>query len=137
MFRTGDFILHSGQHTPVKIECDNAVQDNWEALAKWAYEDLGARFCHVTPVLDSNGNAGKFAAALRPYVDPSSHFLLIVDDVYTTGDTLRKHAARLTLAPPYALRGLVAFAREPIADPWVFAVCLVGAAQKTRWKPWD
>lgn len=120
LFVSGDFTLHSGAKSKWKIECDALIPEGWppgvptpqwEAIARMAMEviirPLGWEFSEVAGV--PRGGI-PFADALRLYVVKKG-VRLVVDDVWTTGNSLRQVMATFG---PHNTRGLVAFARRPV-----------------------
>lgn len=86
LFQLGLFQLASGRMSKFKIDCDALTPDDWDCLAVLLL-DLVAPFSEVHGV-PTGGLA--FADALRPHVDPGSSFVLVVDDVWTTGGSMRE-----------------------------------------------
>lgn len=123
LFRDGEFRSHSGLMLPFKIECDALGPEDWATVARQV-ADHGA--FRIVVGIPHGGLA--FAAALQRYADPSSLVVLIVDDVYTSGNSMREHRARMidSGVPAEQIRGVVLFARsEP--DDWVtpmFRLCV-------------
>lgn len=122
LFQLGPVTLASGEQSSWKIECDALTKDDWKALAAIAVERLPS----------FGGVAGipcgglPFARELEHYI--TSGPLLICDDVWTTGGSMKKFIdssaeARLLKAvfPTDIVIGVVAFARfKP--EPWVTAL---------------
>lgn len=111
LFQLGDFTLHSGQKSRWKIACDALTPEDWVALAVMAVERL-PRF-ELVHGIPKGGMP--FADALRKY-RTSGGVLLIVDDVWTTGASMRKMWNTFTY--PTGVIGCVVFARGPV-DGWV------------------
>ena len=111
LFSKGDFTLHSGRATSWRINCEALTDDDLEALAHLA--------AHMTPDFgDVYGvpNGGiRFAHAMWKYRTAGP--LLIVDDVYTTGQSMREAKRSENDV------GLVIFARSQL-PPWITAVLL-------------
>lgn len=124
LFVTGDFTLASGAKSSWKIECDALTVLDWDGLAQMALTVLRP-FGNVVGV--PRGGI-PFANALRPFA--TSGHLLIVDDVWTTGGSMRRHRETImrychdvgspTTSVEEAI-GLVAFARNR-PEPWVTAL---------------
>jgi orotate phosphoribosyltransferase len=118
LFQTGDFTLASGAKSRWKIECDALSADDWAGLAAIAVQ-------HLPPfgaVMGVPRGGIPFADALRPYA--TSGPTLIVDDVWTSGGSMRKFLAEQRFNPLHNMDdviGLVAFARNP-PEPWVTAL---------------
>lgn len=85
MFERGDFTFASGQKGKVKIKVpEHAIEEDWEAWALIIAENI--KFGSVEGV--PTGGL-PLAFALQPYiVDSNVH--LVVDDVFTTGGSLKK-----------------------------------------------
>lgn len=120
LFQKGLFVLHSGNVATWKIECDALTKDDWMGLAEIAcniYPDIAFSYAVGVP----NGGV-PFAEALNVHPWPrreASLPVLIVDDVLTTGSSIRE----LMREHPGS-RGLVAFARGALPDR-VEAVCTI------------
>ncbi len=113
LFQLGHFTFASKQTSSFKIECDALNTKEWEALAHMFL------YCMPETVfgkLEAVPRGGwPLEQALRDFCstpDVSSQ-LLIVDDVYTTGESMeRQRAGRDAI-------GWVVFARNPITQPWI------------------
>jgi len=119
IFQTGSFQLSGGQEANWKIECDSMSDGDWGTLARLIVGRFA--FSGVTGV--PRGGL-KLAALLQPHVTAGCINHLIVDDVYTTGGSIRRARDELIEQPDGGARrylGIVVFAREGInkADAWV------------------
>ena len=110
LFNSGQFRLHSGSVSSFKIDCDALTEDDWKAIA--AIVGQHTKFGQVIGV-PSGGL--RLAEALAPYC--TSGPTLIVDDVLTTGASMREVAEGLGAMHPYT--GFVLFARGPCPS-WVW-----------------
>lgn len=116
LFRTGRFILHSGQPTDFKIDCDFLTDEDYEACAFLGSKVV--KFGHVVGVQASSDegidNGARFARAMLPYATTGP--TLIVDDVLTTGQSMIETRAIYQNAI-----GLVIFTRRRPPD-WIKAL---------------
>lgn len=113
LFQTGDFTLASGAKSRWKLECDALTQADWEGLAAIAME-------HLPPfraVFGVPRGGLPLARALDQHVAMSGP-VLIVDDVWTTGGSIKKFIKEWEFNDYI---GLVAFARNPV-ESWVTAL---------------
>lgn len=117
LFNLGEFTLHSGADSTLKIDCDVLTDGDLEAVAA-ALARLVPPFGRVEGV-PSGGL--RLAEAMGKWAGGSPDRLLIVDDVLTTGRSMEEHRAG---RPAY---GAVIFSRgEP--PSWV-----VPFLRLTRW----
>ena len=90
LFQRGSFILASGKASHFKIECDALTNEDWETLAM-----LIAERCSPFGTVEGIPTGGiKLANALRKYSSSNSSLRLLVDDVYSTGQSLGKMRKR-------------------------------------------
>lgn len=119
LFQLGDFTLASGRHSPWKIDCDALTASDWECLAAMAVEILPP----FSAVVGVPTGGLSFAAALREHATGGS-LVVVADDVWTTGGTMRRFADDCAgFKHPWL--GVVAFARAKPA-PWCRAVFEMG-----------
>lgn len=117
LFRRGSFTLNSGMYSPFKIDCDALTDEDIRTIA-WM---IDSRLPECFGVVEGVPTGGlRLAEAMRSYARPNdTSQLLIVDDVWTTGNSIYKHkAGRLAI-------GAVIFARSE-TDSWVtplFQLC--------------
>lgn len=114
LLQTGDFKLASGRESNFKIECDALTDDDWDTVAKIVKKRF--MFQGVTGV--PRGGL-KLAERLLPFIYPHVKNYLIVDDVYSTGGSLRRVRDELIAQPDGGNRhyfGVVLFARNRIVD---------------------
>jgi hypothetical protein len=109
LFSPGTFTSAAGLELHWKIECDALTLDDWKTIAKACEDDL-PEFGRVLGV-PRGGLA--LAEAFKPYVDFRSDQILIVDDVWTTGKSMRAFAAEQGLDRDQ-WHGFVAFARGDV-----------------------
>ena len=111
LFIREDFISHAGLPLTWKVECDALSEDDYEALAKIVSEKIKFK-----DVIGIPRGGIPFENALKQYAsndvnDP----LLICDDVYTTGTSMREVYQEGAI-------GIVVFARNEITDDWIKAI---------------
>lgn len=102
LFQLGKFTSHAGKELNWKIECDALTDDDWECLALMIAER--ARFGSVYGI--PRGGV-KLQKALEKYVTPGHPIRLVVDDVFTTGKSMKEVMQSNDL-------GFVVFARSRI-----------------------
>ena len=102
LFQHGKFTSHAGKELEWKIECDALTDADWECLAKMISER-----CHFGSVYGIPRGGVKLQKALEKYVEPNNPFRLVVDDVYTTGKSMREEMKHNDI-------GFVVFARKRI-----------------------
>ncbi len=107
LFKLGEFTSAAGLKLPFKIECDALDDDDWKCLA-WLASQMAPAFGSVIGV-PSGGIP--FANAMQQYVTEGPP--LLVDDVWTTGTSMRK----LREQHPEA-NGCVVFVRSEWIDFW-------------------
>jgi len=111
LFIKEDFISHAGLPLTWKVECDALTENDYEALAKIVSEKIEFRDVKGIP----RGGI-PFENALKQYSSlKDSDPLLICDDVYTTGTSMREVYEDGAI-------GIVVFARNKISDDWIKAI---------------
>jgi orotate phosphoribosyltransferase len=110
-----EFVLHSGERSRVKIDCDALTDDDWECLAFLLRERLPP----FGPVVGVPRGGLKLAAALLPHSSKDCPTVLIVDDVLTTGGGVEGVRARIASSLTNPIVGAVVFARG-LCPPWVY-----------------
>ena len=115
LFTSGDFISHAGLPLKWKIECDAIRPEEWETLAQMIMEYETMPFREVSGI-PTGGMA--LASALDKYKSPDADdFVLVVDDVWTTGMSMKDHIKENY--PSYIkakVKKWVVFARRPPDD---------------------
>lgn len=119
LFVKEKFKAHSGQELDWKIDCDALGDEDIETLA-FVIRSMVGPFSSVEGI--PQGGL-RLAAALSRHVVAGLGPHLIVDDVCTTGASLRE--ARSKLPPDAPCKGAVLFARGQ-APWWVKAVFVLG-----------
>ena len=102
LFQLGNFVSHAGNELEWKIECDALTDDDWECLAKMISEKTEFGSVYGIP-----RGGTKLADALQKYCKPNHPIRLVVDDVWTTGKSMRDVMKKGDM-------GFVIFARERI-----------------------
>jgi len=119
LFSFGHFELHSGELSRFKIDCDYLTDDDLLACAKIIQAHL-----YFNKVYGISTGGLKLAKKLEEYVATSvSGHLLIVDDVFTSGQSMEfARARKVNEGHDFNLiLGAVIFARNPTPD-WIFPV---------------
>lgn len=117
LFQTVDFTSHAGNRLTWKVECD-CLSD---LEIDWFAERIAEQFSFARVVGIPRGGL-RLASALEGFAKPG-HPLLVVDDVWTTGNSMQEFTQ--TLCAPFAPFFQAAmFARKPPDDGtyavWVF-----------------
>lgn len=84
LFKSGHFILASGQESCFKIECDALTLEDWDTLALM----IVMRAKPFGAVVGVPTGGEQLAKALQKYVTKGP--TLLVDDVLTTGQSIRE-----------------------------------------------
>lgn len=112
LFESQKFVMHSGEVSDWKIECDALTPMDLHTLAVLTAKAIGP-FGKVEGV-PSGGL--KFAFYLSRFRDINSDVLVIVDDVLTTGHSMETHRAGRDAV------GVVIFNRGKVDLPWVHSI---------------
>ncbi|MBY0559924.1 hypothetical protein [Hyphomicrobium sp.] len=118
LFQWGKFIGASGRELDWKIECDALSDEDWACIA----QVLGPKLPPFSGLTYVPTGGAKLMTRLMDFATVRLDTLLVVDDVWTTGSSMRK------VGENYAGRdwiGAVAFARGPLPDN-VFAFARIG-----------
>lgn len=121
LFQLGSFMLNSGAKSFWKIDADALTVEDIECLARLALD----RVPPFGKVVGVPRGGLRLAAALEPYCRPHCTRVLIVDDVLTSGGSMRRkqgEVAREYRCTSDQIYGLVIFARAPIAQDWIRAL---------------
>ena len=118
LFVDGEFTSHSGLRLPFKIDCDVLTDGDIDTLAS----AISRRLVRFSAVYGIPRGGVRLADALARLGGTGSQLdpLLIVDDVLTTGASMRE--ARDRFGPNTI--GIVIFARGPCPD-WVVPIFTV------------
>lgn len=113
LFQLGKFTSHAGNELDWKIECDALTDEDWDCLAKMISEKTEFGSVYGIP-----RGGTKLANALEKYVNPKNPIRLVVDDVWTTGTSMRG------VMKPGDM-GFVVFSRQKIPyDPELYTRAL-------------
>lgn len=122
LFQLGEFILHSGQRSRIKINCDALTDEDWKTLAFMLAERLPA-YGNVYGIPSGGiklANALKEHAVHQVQIDQFPR--LIVDDVLTSGKSMEEWKAVME-AGDYSLKtpiiGAVVFSRTTKVPSWI------------------
>lgn len=119
LFKQGEYISHSGQSLPFKIDCDALTDEDIECIAE--YISLNTEFGVVEGI--PNGGV-RLENALDKYaIHEAPTYYLVVDDVLTTGASMEEYKSRIIKynVHPDDIVGWVIFARSEPPD-WVHAM---------------
>lgn len=119
LFQLGAHLLHGGDASPWKIECDTLTDQDWACLAVMAA--VGLPLYGSVEGVPTGGL--KLAEALRKFVTPGCDRILIADDVLTTGGSMEEQRAGRDAV------GVVAFARGECPH-WVVPVFVLNPAMR-------
>lgn len=123
MFQTGVFTLHAGGESNWKIDCDALNKEELRAIAQQISLCLPmSTYGKIIGI--PRGGLGIAAALFELLYYPNSSRTLIVDDVWTTGKSMRTYRESYPDAD-----GAVIFARNK-PDPWVLPLFVQSAP---RW----
>ncbi len=113
------FVMHSGEPSGFKIECDNLTDEEIDTFAMLILNNM-EEFYDVYGV-PSGGT--KIAETLKPYKHYTGKKFLLVDDVLTTGYSMEEARVHLVKqkVPFKDIMGVVLFARTK-APEWITPV---------------
>ena len=117
LFQWGLFRSAAGLVLPWKIECDGLSGDDWACIANV----VAPRLRPFGRVYGVPRGGVPFARALTPHCTPGVGMVLLADDVWTTGKSMREFARTLD---GQNWIGVVAFARGALPGN-VLAFCNV------------
>jgi len=107
LFQIGDYTLNSGLKSEWKIDCDALTDEDIETLAYIASQRLPP----FSDVVGIPRGGLRLAKAMEQYTSYARFNLLICDDVYTTGGSMRRAYEEYTNQFP-SISGLVIFDRN-------------------------
>ena len=125
LFTKKNFIGHAGGELDWKIECDDLTDEDWQTLAY-----IVSKSYTFGAVIGIPRGGLKFAEALKPYITLESEYVLIVDDVLTTGMSMEE--AKTKYMQTYKCHemdifGIVAFSRKRVGCPeWIQPILQLG-----------
>jgi len=105
LFEKKNFVMHSGEKSNFKIECDALTDGDIETLAYL----ISKRF-EFNGVYGVPSGGKRLAKALKKYVTKKTMDYLIVDDVLTTGTSMEEARKKLMRHEP--IIGVVLFSRS-------------------------
>jgi orotate phosphoribosyltransferase len=113
LFQRGHFPLHSGRLSWFKIECENLTDEDLATFCDMIHRTFGKFKMAIG--IPTGGSL--FAEIFNDqYCDPKSNKFLILDDVYTTGGSMRDIVKDLKSG---TYQGVVIFARRPVVESWI------------------
>jgi len=115
LFQQKEFFMHSGEFTTFKIECDALTDEDIETVAYLISKKFN--FNRVQGIAKGGTRLG---IALQKYCIEDSKNSLIVDDVLTTGSSMKDARYSMWAVYPGGERviGVVIFARGKCPD-WI------------------
>lgn len=113
LFSNTPFISHSGQSLDWKINCDALSNEDIQTLA-WI---ISSKF-DFNEVIGIPTGGTRLATALQSYLVPDFECLLLVDDVLTTGASMKK-AYNEWYTKRRRVAGVVIFTRTPNYPLWI------------------
>lgn len=124
LFRTGNFILHSGERSNFKIDCDALTQDDYKSLAVLIASKFIFHFAYA--VAGGTNPSAKLVDELnRQCLSSETNMMLLVDDVLTTGRSMEEAKDNLMYdleLTESQIQGIVIFSRMKIPPTWIFPV---------------
>lgn len=112
----GDFTFASGRRSPFKIECDHLTDEEVDAAC--------ALLAKVLPPFGSVSGVPtgglRLEEAMRPHVTDGC--LLIIDDVWTTGGSMKRHWVDLGSPPDVITAVLFARGSYPVSVTALFTL---------------
>lgn len=91
LFVRQEIILHSGDKSDFKIECDALSNDDWQCLAYLISKMVRFRYVWAIPT-----GANKLGIFLLKYLEDDENLpTLIVDDVFTTGRSMEEARSQM------------------------------------------
>lgn len=117
LFQKVDIILNSGKPSDFKIECDALTDEDIETFAYLISKKYTFR-----KVVGVPRGGVRIENALQKYTtNNNEHPILIVDDVLTTGGSMKRHRDMYDDMGYVGIQGVVLFARGECPD-WIDSV---------------
>lgn len=113
LFKNGLFKFHSGSISRHKIDCDDLTSEDLYTLVQLVKE----RFSYKRVIGIPQGGM-KFANVLNEFIDLNSNTVLLVDDVLTTGNSMREWRKKIDNE---FVAGIVIFAWIQPED-WIYPI---------------
>lgn len=120
LFKLDAAMLHSGDLSWWKINCEFLTDDDLRCVAAHIVY-------HCWPwskVVGIPRGGLRLAELLKHHPALPGAPVLIVDDVYTTGRSMKKEATKHLGA-----KGAVIFAREPVTEGWIWVMWTLGGKE--------
>ena len=114
LFKDGAFISHSGCYLEYKLECDALSDEDITTLAKI----IRKRVPKFNRVVGIPGGGLRLQEALKPDEDETSDWVLVVDDVLTTGKSMEEYMS----GHGSLVYGAVIFNRSGVRIPNVYSL---------------
>lgn len=125
LFNFGEFTLSSGKTSNFKIDCDALTDEDIDALAKKVFSVDNSPYFDIIGV-PTGGD--RFANALKKHytLSPDSPYILIVDDVLTTGISMEDKKKEVQEQyPDKQIFGLVMFSRTSSYALWIEPIFII------------
>jgi len=113
LFQYKKFTLHSGGTSYFKIECDALTDQDYQTFAKILSKKIKFRKVYGIP----RGGI-PFENAFKEYESNDNNNLLIVDDVFTTGNSMEEAKKKFLDMGYDNIFGVVVFARNDCTE-WI------------------
>lgn len=116
LFQKVDLLLHSGGKSDFKIECDTLTDADLKTIAYL----ISKRYSPIMSAYGVPTGGRRLEMALKDYtVDTKKGYILIVDDVLTTGSSMEEFRKEIVPVGQYDVcKGVVIFARGKCPD-WI------------------
>lgn len=117
LFERKDFVGHSGDRLDFKIECDNLTEEDLETIAYIVSKKFDFKMVFGVPT-----GGLIFEEKLKKYTRDDSNNILIIDDVLTTGLSMRDMRSKVfSKYCQYNMIGVVLFSRNK-HDKWIHPI---------------